>query len=129
MARAKHPIASRRSLVGLLFVLAVVGLYYVFDPAKFSLFPSCLIQHLTGWACPTCGAQRGLHALLHGEVAAACGHNFLLPLAVIYAAGLWVLSFTRRGQVWVERLTSLRALCICFALAMVWMVVRNIYGV
>ncbi|WP_185816802.1 DUF2752 domain-containing protein [Hymenobacter metallilatus] len=35
---------------------------------------------LTGLHCPGCGTQRALHALLHGRMRAAAGHNLLAAL-------------------------------------------------
>lgn len=62
-------------------VLAVAGLaaLVVFDPSATGFFPPCLFRALTGWQCPGCGSARALHALLHGDVAAAWRAN---PLAV-----------------------------------------------
>lgn len=49
-----------------------------------------MLKVLTGYDCPGCGAQRALHALLHGDISGAWGYNpalfFLVPLAVAYGA-------------------------------------------
>lgn len=49
-----------------------------------------MLKVLTGYDCPGCGAQRALHALLHGDIAAAWGYNpalfFLIPLAMVYGS-------------------------------------------
>jgi hypothetical protein len=54
----------------------------VLDPSTSSVFPPCLFRALTGWQCPGCGSARALHALLHGEIAAALGANPLTVAAV-----------------------------------------------
>lgn len=59
------------------------------DPSAGGVLPPCPFLALTGLWCPGCGSGRCLHALLHGDVAAAFGWNplaaALLPLV---AAGL-----------------------------------------
>ncbi len=72
-------------------VLAGVLLYYYYavDPSLSASAPKCTFKVLTGWDCPGCGSQRAFHALLHGHVAEAWGHNafifFALPIALFYA--------------------------------------------
>jgi hypothetical protein len=63
-------------------VLAVSGLYLVahFDPAQPGWFPRCYLYVATGLYCPGCGITRSLHALLHGDLAAAISWN---PLVVV----------------------------------------------
>ena len=50
----------------------------------------------TGWWCPVCGATRAVHALVHGDAAAAFGHNALFPVYVLAIAGAW-LAWHRRA--------------------------------
>ena len=47
----------------------------------------CMLKHLTGVACPTCGFTRGALSLLHGQVAQAWLYNPLLYsiLAIFFA--------------------------------------------
>ena len=77
--------------VGAVLVLVVV--YFVFDPATSGLFPRCPTHWLTGLHCPGCGAQRAIHALLHGQLLTALHMNALavgaLPaLAYAYVSRL-----------------------------------------
>ena len=63
-------------------LLLVVGIWYLLrfspeDPEAFYL--PCIFRSLTGWYCPTCGATRSVHALLHGDWLAALRYNLLLP--------------------------------------------------
>jgi hypothetical protein len=48
----------------------------------------CLIKHLTGISCPTCGFTRGTISLMHGHPAQAWLYNPLLysVLALFFAA-------------------------------------------
>ena len=76
-------------------ILLGVGLamsaLYLWDPAAGGPFPPCPWLALTGLQCPGCGALRGTHALLHGEVAAAWRLNplWLVVAPVLGAALLW----------------------------------------
>src|SRR5687767_7346289 len=60
--------------------IAALALLFAVDPAASSIFPPCLWRAATGWLCPGCGSARALHALLHGEIAAAMATN---PLTVV----------------------------------------------
>ena len=66
--------------------LVLIGVYYRFDPARAGFFPPCPLRAVTGWLCAGCGAQRAIHALLHGDLAAAWRLNPLLVVAFPYVA-------------------------------------------
>ena len=68
----------------LLFLPAFLWLYYTYNPAKESFFPSCPLYVTTGYKCPGCGSQRAIHALLHGDIGAAWHHNPLLVILIPY---------------------------------------------
>jgi hypothetical protein len=63
------------------------------DPASpDSPLPACPFKALTGWDCPGCGSTRMLHALLHGNPAAAARYNALaIPAAafLLWRYGRW----------------------------------------
>lgn len=61
--------------------LAFLAFYFMVDPA-WKFMPRCPVYHLTGLKCPGCGTQRALHALLHGDFAAAWGFNPALILSI-----------------------------------------------
>src|SRR5207248_2682290 len=61
---------------------AGVLLYFIFDPAKVSIFPPCVFHEITGLDCPGCGAQRALHQLLHGNIIAALRLNAMFVLSL-----------------------------------------------
>lgn len=68
-------------------LIAIAAFYYYADPAS-GLMPRCAFHAITGYRCPGCGIQRALHALLHGDIAAAWHYNafvfFAVPAAVFY---------------------------------------------
>jgi len=83
-----------RRLRAPLGVLALGGagavLLLFVDPNKpGNLLPKCPFNWLTGLNCPGCGATRMVHALLHGDIAAAWHFNaFLLAVGVPFF--VWV---------------------------------------
>lgn len=61
----------------------MVAVLRVANPnAAGSLLPPCPFHWLTGIYCPGCGATRALHALVHGDMAAALAMNPLLVVAL-----------------------------------------------
>jgi hypothetical protein len=67
---------------------AGMAVLFLFDPARYPIYPRCPLHELTGWLCPGCGTLRAAHQLLHGNVAAAWQLN---PLTVsLVPAGLWL---------------------------------------
>ena len=65
----------------------------------------CLLKHLTGVACPTCGFTRGALSFLHGHPAQAWLYNPLLyTVLVLFSAAVAVrIIWARRVSI---RLTS-----------------------
>ncbi len=71
-------------------IWAVVGvalaagalLVFLVDPAIPGFFPPCPFRAATGYYCAGCGAMRGTHRLLHGDVLAAVRYNPLLFLSL-----------------------------------------------
>lgn len=54
---------------------------YAFEPTTAGFYPQCVFYRLTGLYCPGCGTARGLHALLHMDIASAFSYN---PLMVVF---------------------------------------------
>ena len=79
-------------------VLLAAVLYYVFDPADAGFFPRCPVLVATGLQCAGCGSQRAIHALLHGDLAAAWHFNPLLTVALPYVALGYLVEWRARQQ-------------------------------
>ena len=115
----------RIALISLgLLLIGVV--YYLFDPSK-GYLPECPFYKLTDLYCPGCGSQRGLHAILHGDVQAAFGYNHLVVLGLTYViieTGIW--TYNRR-QTRLQTLSSRRYTpAIVFIIVLLFWVLRNI---
>jgi len=83
-------------------VLAVLVVFYFFDPVATRFFPRCLLHATTGLHCPGCGSSRALHALAHGNVVAALGLNALTVLALpVLALAVWRGSAARWKPIWI----------------------------
>ncbi|MBS7566082.1 DUF2752 domain-containing protein [Mucilaginibacter sp. Bleaf8] len=67
---------------GCVLVLCFIGIYFTYNPTKYSFFPKCPFHYLTGLDCPGCGSQRAIHALLHANLADAIRQNLLLVLSL-----------------------------------------------
>lgn len=109
-------------------VAAVCAVYFAVDPAASRFVPKCLFHELTGWQCPGCGSQRMLHALLHGDIAAAWRHNALLLLLLpLLAPLLWLeLNRTRHQRLYM-RVHSVPVALTAVSLLAVWWIFRNIF--
>lgn len=75
----EHRIAKALMAAGLFFglTICIMGL-----PADLPL-PGCTFHSLTGHSCLTCGMTRSLHAISHGELAAALRYHLFGPLVFI----------------------------------------------
>ncbi|WP_347839064.1 DUF2752 domain-containing protein [uncultured Draconibacterium sp.] len=72
------------NIILLLLIAGVAVLFFLLDPSKHEIFPTCLFYSLTGGYCPGCGSQRALHSLLHFNIAGVISYNFLfLPAALL----------------------------------------------
>ena len=83
-----------------LAILAAATLLFLFDPARHAFYPRCPLHSLTGLECPTCGALRALHQLLHGNLRAAYALNPFLFLALPIIALAARRPFRTRGLPW-----------------------------
>ncbi|MBN2636352.1 MAG: DUF2752 domain-containing protein [Prolixibacteraceae bacterium] len=66
----------------LIVIMGLAVLFFVLDPAKYSIFPRCTFNSLTGYYCPGCGSQRAIHSLLHFDIAGVVHYNFLFLPAI-----------------------------------------------
>jgi hypothetical protein len=103
----------------------IVLLIYLVDPHHSGIYPACPFRAITGWLCPGCGSLRATHALLHGRVADAFGHNALLVTTLPVLGGVWLhRRWKGRGMsLWNSNLTLWSILAIILA----WGVFRNVF--
>ncbi|MBQ1854377.1 MAG: DUF2752 domain-containing protein [Prevotella sp.] len=117
------------TLLGAVAVLTVVYIYYKVNPQEVHIFPRCVFLSLTGYRCAGCGLQRAIHSLLHLDIRAALAYNFYFTLLLPWAAAILATSlFRRRHPLPYELLTHRYVLTAVGVVAVVWWVVRNIYG-
>jgi hypothetical protein len=104
-------------------VAAGLAVLYVADPTTSAFYPPCPIRAMTGFLCPGCGTTRALHALLHGESAAAFRFN---PMLFVIAAALTpALVSVLRGRT--PRYLAQPWFAWCAAIAIVgWWIARNV---
>lgn len=80
-------------LVILTVLVAGVVVLFTLDPAHHGFYPRCLFHTATGLHCPGCGALRGGHLLLHGQLTEALRMNALvflfLPVAAVFYFWKW----------------------------------------
>jgi len=82
----------RFKAAAVLFTAAVcILVLYLLNPAKYTYYPTCYLYLLTGKLCPGCGGMRGMHQLLHGNLAEALKYNLLLA-AVVPVGSYYLLS-------------------------------------
>ncbi|MFN8360044.1 MAG: DUF2752 domain-containing protein [Candidatus Kapaibacterium sp.] len=68
-------------LVGVVFFAVFLFLY---NSKTMHILPRCPFNWATGYYCPGCGTTRGLHRLLHGDIAGALRANVLMIVTVPY---------------------------------------------
>ena len=122
----------RRSILATIIILSIgVGLY-VFDPVQYTLMPKCMFKVVTGWDCPGCGFQRGVHALLHGHLLEALSYNYFFILSIPYALGLCLERFVLPSEMamkWRRVLEHRYAISTYLAIYLIWWVLRNLLGI
>lgn len=120
--------AKARIAVVALAATGAVALYLI-DPARHMLMPKCVCKLITGLDCPACGLQRAAHALLHGRVAEAFGHNLFLPVSLPYMLGVIATKWFTRG-IWHDRLARVvydrRVIYSYVVLFLIWGIARNL---
>ena len=89
MAVRARVAAVRTPLLAGLGALAAAGVVTAVDPGTAGIYPGCPFLALTGHPCPLCGGLRAVHALGHGDVAAAVSLNLMVVLLVVLAAVEW----------------------------------------
>ena len=116
---------NRRTLILILLALFLIWLWGNFSGLPWGI--PCLFRRFTGLSCPACGTQRALFSLLHGDPLTALHYNYFLPFITLFFITLAVLAW-RKSPLY-RHLTSLPAVIIYAGILMVWLVVRNRYGI
>ncbi|GLZ06818.1 hypothetical protein Acsp03_42840 [Actinomadura sp. NBRC 104412] len=100
----------------------------VADPNEPGHYPTCPFLTLTGYQCPGCGSLRTLHALAHGDLAAALALNVftvaMLPVLAFFWTR-WTLALAR-GRPARVRAGDPRLIWGLLGLVLVFWVVRNL---
>lgn len=120
--------AARKALAAaaILLTVAAIVVLYCFDPMKVSFYPRCPSKLLTGYDCPGCGTLRALHALSHGDVAAAWRFNAALFFA-LPAAAVFFIGDMPRAPRWASAAAHWRySPVILLAAIVLWTVFRNL---
>lgn len=110
--------------------VAGAGLIGWLDPGRVPFLPPCPLHALTGLWCPFCGGTRAIDALVAGDLGAAAGLNLLVVVAIPLLAAQWVrwtVGRARGREAPFLRVSS-RALAVIAAVAVAYMVLRNLPG-
>lgn len=98
----KNASTLERSLAfgGIALAAAGLSVLKIVNPANSNYFPICPFHALTGLNCPGCGATRGIHALLNGDILTALHFNAMLVIFVPIAGYILfkLLSIGFRGR-------------------------------
>ena len=116
---------NRRPLILILLALFVLWLWGNLSGLPWGI--PCLFRRFTGLSCPACGTQRALFALLHGDPLTAWHFNYLLPFIALLLITLAVLAW-RKSPLY-RPLTSLPAVIVYACILLLWLIVRNRYGI
>ncbi|MBB2912912.1 hypothetical protein FHS43_004207 [Streptosporangium becharense] len=87
--RASRARALAAPLGAALAAGAAVAFVGAVDPNEPGHYPTCPFLMLTGLYCPGCGGLRAVHALVHGDPAAALGLNPVVVVMIPVLAVLW----------------------------------------
>lgn len=128
---SRLPRLSPPVLCAALIGAAVVTLALT-DPARCAWMPKCPVRLLTGYACPGCGLQRAVHALLCGRAAEAWAYNALLPLAALYVLAVAAAGCCRtagKGSRFRRIMLSPALTAAMLSLLVLWGIVRNVWEI
>lgn len=124
--RRRRPFGVIRAAVIASALVALTVILFVFDPTATHWMPQCPSHYLTGYDCPGCGTLRAIHAILHGDIAAAWHFNAALFFAVPLIIALALAPHTRVGsplrRFADSRWTPLTVLLLLIA----WTILRNL---
>ena len=119
----------RKGIAGVILLLCAAVVLYTYNPESTTFFPRCPFLVLTGLKCPGCGSQRAIHALLHADLPAAFHYNALLVLSLpIIFLLLYAEAVRRKKPAFYARIQRPAYIWIYFAITLVWMAARNVFG-
>lgn len=114
-------------LAALAIIICAVLLYCV-NPVGSTFAPKCAFKLITGYDCPGCGAQRAIHALLHGHWAEALSYNYFMIYSVPYFMAVVFTEYAVKGKhQWQLRriFEGKAAITLYIVLFIAWGIVRN----
>ncbi len=119
-----------KTILAIVAAAALLAVYFAADPSAQRWMPVCVLRQTTGVSCPGCGTQRAVHALLHGDIAAAWGFNALFVVLIPVVAFLvWVETQRRRRPQLYMRVYGKWTAVAAIAVLAGWMLLRNLLGV
>ena len=117
-------------VVAVIFISATI-VYFFVNPENSEFAPKCIFKMLTGYDCPSCGAQRTFHAVLHGEFKKAILYNPFFVVSVPYfLLVLYSVSFRNSYAKKVYSIVCHRyAIYAYVVLFFLWWVLRNVLNI
>ena len=117
-----------RKQIVMIWIIAFVllgwgSLLYCFFLSHPEYFPRCPVKYITGFNCPSCGNQRAICALIHGNISEALIMNPFMWFTILYFI-LYIIIM--RNQEKDRILTILSYTYVILYIA--WGVVRNVIG-
>ena len=114
-------------IIAIIVGLLLIGIYFVINPESSLYAPKCIFKMTTGWDCPSCGSQRALHALLHGEISRAIKFNPFIFLVMPYLIALTysTCSNSRLSQRLKSYTHHHNTVAIYWFLYFLWWIIRN----
>lgn len=115
-----------------LLILGLMVLYYYIDPFAQSFPVKCYWKVLTDTDCPSCGIQRAIYCLAHGNFLEALSYNYFFVLSIPYALSAVVATwYNFKGRFdglkrFVFHHLTLRVYVVLFFL---WWVIRNVLNI
>ena len=110
--------------------MGLLTFYFFVNPLSTKWMPQCVFHKLTGLQCMGCGAQRMVHALLHGNIVEAMQANYLLFFSLPALGFLMYVELTRlRHPMLYAKMHSLPAIIGVSVVLAVWFVLRNILSI
>ena len=85
-----------KQIVISVILMAIVAIFYFFDPSESSYFIKCPLKAVSGYDCPGCGVQRAVHELLHFRILEAFKYNALFVISLPFCVFILMVHFFGR---------------------------------